>query len=147
MTGTDSGEYLTLKLNYNDDADESLLDASLQRRVNLLLQHIKSACEVLYQWEVVDREAEAKTSELEDLRIGTSIWIPLGDLDGDFHRRTNHKLPRLFELEVAAVSRDEFSFTVFEDLTDPDDGAPWRYQAVAEADVERRALGLQPQPD
>ena len=135
------GEYLRFQFSYGDDSDRELLDASLQRSINLLLSHIKGACEVLYQWEV-DQEAERKTSELEDLRIGTSVWIPLGDLGGDFQRRTNHKLPRLFELEVAVVSKEEFCFTVFEDLTEPVDGDPWRYQAVAEAEVERKTLGL-----
>jgi hypothetical protein len=136
------GEYLRFEFSYGDDSDRELLDASLQRSINLLLSHIKGACEVLYQWEVVDYEAEKKTSELEDLRMGTSVWIPLGDLDGDFRRRTNHKLPRLFELEVAVVGKDKFCFTVFEDLTEPVAGEPWRYQAVAEADVERKILGF-----
>jgi hypothetical protein len=135
-------EYLRFEFSYGDDSDRELLDASLQRSINLLLSHIKGALEVLYQWEVVDYEAERKTSELEDLRRGTSVWIPLGDLGGDFQRKTNHKLPRLFELEVAVISRDKFSFTVFEDLTEPVDGDPWRYEAVAEAEVESRVLGF-----
>jgi hypothetical protein len=66
-------EYLRFEFSYGDDSDRQLLDASLQRSINLLLSHIKGACEVLYQWEVVDYEAEKKTSELEDLRMGTSV--------------------------------------------------------------------------
>lgn len=135
-------EYLRFEFSYGDDSDRELLDASLQRSINLLLSHIKGACEVLYQWEIIDYEAEEKTSELVDPRRGTSVWIPLGDLGGDFQRRTHHELPRLFELEVAVVGKDEFCFTLFEDLTEPVDGDPWRYQAVAEAEVERKALGF-----
>jgi hypothetical protein len=135
-------DYLRFEFFYGDDSDRELLDASLQRAINLLLSHIKAALEVLYQWEVVDYEAEHKTSELEDTRLGTSVWIPLADLGGDFQRRTNHKLPRLFELEVYVVSKDKFSFTLFEDLTEPTDEGPCRYEAIGEAEVQRKFLGF-----
>ena len=118
--------------------DERDLNASLHRELSLLEPNIKSCCEALFMWGVLDVDQK----EQIDTRVNTAIWLSLPGMENQFPRRHNREHFRIFELEIFVVSDEKFSFTLFEDVTENKNEAPFRYQEVAEGEVETSKLGL-----
>jgi hypothetical protein len=125
--------FLGASFKYHEGADQKVLDESLHLELDRLSSHIKRMCEFLYQDEALK----------PDTRLYMSVWIPLEGLERKFPRKDDPEHFRLFELEIAVLNDDVFSFTLFEDITEDAPGAPFRNQSVAEADVDKAMIGMQ----
>ena len=130
--------FLGLRFNYHDDCDERILDESLHLELSMLQPHIMGLCESLYHSEILDTDERLDPGT----RLYTSVWIPLEGMAGQLRRWDNRELFRYFELEVSVVNEDTVAFTVFENMTEHSNFAPFRYQEVASADVETAMLGI-----
>jgi hypothetical protein len=138
MRDPNPSRFLDIRFSYYDDDDDKLLDEGLHRELSRLQPHILGFCESLYGWEILDTDERLET----ETRLYSSIWIPLEGLASRFRRRNQPELFRYFELEVSVVTEDTVSFTVFENMTEFSNFAPFGYQQVAEADVEAHKLGI-----
>jgi hypothetical protein len=130
-------QYLGIRFLYYDEGDEKILDESLHYELHRIHHFIKALCESFYTWEILDEDQKSEYST----RPYTSVWIPLDGIP-DLPRKDYPKYNRIFELEVSIISEDSACFTVFEDVTEDRDEAPFRYQEVATADFEIARLGL-----
>ena len=130
-----------LRFIYHEDGDEELLDEGLQYELSSLQAHIKEFCESIFTWDIIDQDQRSEYST----RLYPSVWIPLNEISGIFPRKDYPRCFRQFDLQVSVVSEETASFTLFEDVTEPLDVAPYRLQEVATVDFELSRLGLRAQ--
>ena len=134
-------KFLGLRFIYHEDGDEELLDEGLQYELSSLQAHIKEFCESIFTWDIIDQDQRSEYST----RLYPSVWIPSNEISGIFPRKDYPRCFRQFNLEVSVVSEETASFTLFEDVTEPLDVAPYRLQEVATVDFELSRLGLRAQ--
>jgi hypothetical protein len=134
-------KFLGLRFTYHEDGDEELLDEALHYELSSLQAHIKEFCESLFTWDILDEDQKSKYSA----RLYPSVWIPLTGISGIFPRKDYPRYFRQFDLQVSVVTEETASFSLFEEVTELLDVAPYGLQEVATVDFELSRLGLRAQ--